>query len=36
MVRTVILRLKPDKMQFNKMMRIAGCARFCYNKLLNY
>lgn len=36
MVRTVILRLKPDKIQFNKMMRIAGCARFCYNELLNY
>lgn len=36
MIRTVILRLRPDKLQRNKMMRIAGCARFCYNELLKY
>ncbi len=35
-VRTAIILLKPDKMQSNKLMRMSGCARVCYNMLLDY
>lgn len=36
MYSTVTICLKPSTLQFQKMMRVQGCARVCYNKALEY
>lgn len=36
MYSTVTICLKPDALQYQKMLRVQGCVRVCYNKALEY